>query len=158
MSFFLVLYYLHYSSASALQVLLVPIVLYVNWEFLSPNIWSLLHKSGLFPQYEDGIPNPFAPFFLLSHRVPTSSPDDPRYQKGYLDLLFVAYYVVFWSLMRQIIAVNIAGHFARRVGIRREAKVERFGEQVYAIFYWGSSSSFTDSVLVLTYASYDREL
>jgi very-long-chain ceramide synthase len=110
----------------ALRVLLVPIILYTLCQSLGPALWP--GKT---------ISNPFAPFFLLSHHVPTSSTDDPRYQKGYLDLVFIAYYVVFWSLVRQIVVVNISGRIARRVGIRREERIARFGEQVYAIFYWG---------------------
>lgn len=81
--------------------------------------------------------NPFAQFFLLSHRVPSSSADDPRYQKGWSDLVFIAYYVVFWSLIRQAINTKVLLPIARYFGIRKEQKLDRFGEQGYALVYFG---------------------
>ncbi|KAF9055413.1 longevity assurance proteins LAG1/LAC1 [Hymenopellis radicata] len=79
--------------------------------------------------------NLFQVFFLLSHYVPTSSPDDPRYQKGYYDLAFIAYYIVFWSMVRQLITVNLCQPAARYFRIRK-VKLERFGEQGYATIYF----------------------
>ena len=80
--------------------------------------------------------NPFRVLVLLSHFVSSSPPDDPRYQKGYYDLCFIAYYVFFWSMVRQIITVNLCHPFARRFGIRKEGKLDRFGEQGYALIYF----------------------
>jgi len=77
-------------SASALKLLLIPVVLYINWELLAPYIAK-------------DFPNPFAPLIFISHYIPTSSPDDPRYAKGYLDLLFVAYYIILFSFTKQTI-------------------------------------------------------
>ncbi|KAF5390515.1 hypothetical protein D9757_002711 [Collybiopsis confluens] len=108
---------------SSLKVLLVPLILYVNWELVSPILGS-------------GISNPFSQFFLLSHRVPSSSVNDPRYQKGWSDLLFIAYYVVFWSLIRQSITIYIFKPTARYFGIKKEQKLDRFGEQGYAVVYF----------------------
>ena len=84
-----------------------------------------------------GIRNPFAPFIFLSYRVPESSAEDPRYQKGWFDLLFVAYYIVFWSLIRQCITLYVCRPFARSLGLKKEAKIDRLGEQVYSILYAG---------------------
>ncbi|KAJ3538716.1 hypothetical protein NM688_g6479 [Phlebia brevispora] len=110
--------------SSALKLLLIPIVLWAAWESFRPVIGK-------------DIPNPFAPLIFISHRVPTSSPEDPRYQKGYSDLLFIAYYVVVWSFFRQVITLHLCRPLARAVGIRKEDKIDRFGEQVYAIVYFG---------------------
>jgi very-long-chain ceramide synthase len=107
--------------SASLKVLLVPLVLYVNWQLLP---WS------------KHMPNPFAPFFLLSQRVPDSTSDDPRYAKGYYDVLFIAYYVVFFSLVRQLITINLCRPIARWFGIRKEGKLDRFGEQGYAFLYF----------------------
>ncbi|KAF8621577.1 hypothetical protein AX15_007603 [Amanita polypyramis BW_CC] len=109
--------------SSALFLLLVPVVLHTNWLFLAPVV-------------SPGAPNPFAPFFLLSGLVPSSSPSDPRYAKSYLDLLFIAYYVVFWSLVRQWLTINVSRPVARYLRIRKETKIDRFGEQTYALLYF----------------------
>jgi len=109
--------------ASAFKLLLLPIILYVNWEVVSPYI-------------DPGIPNPFRSLFLLSGRVPSSTADKPVYAKTYEDLLFIAYYVVFFSLLRQLIAVKAGRRIACYFGIKREAKLDRFGEQGYALIYF----------------------
>ena len=140
--FFLLLY-----PASALKLLLLPIVLYANWELVSPYI-------------QPGIQNPFRSLFLLSGRVPSSPADKPLYAKTYEDLLFIAFYIVFFSFVRQLIAVKACRPVARYFGIKREAKLDRFGEQGYALVYfmvfgaWGyvslsyQSSSSTETFLL----------
>jgi len=104
------------------KILAIPVVLYFNWQLL--------------PLSKD-YPNPFGAFFLLSHPVSDSPPDDPRYAKGYYDLLFIAYYIVFFSLVRQLITINLCRPIARYFGIRKEGKLDRFGEQGYAFIYFG---------------------
>ncbi|KAG6810872.1 hypothetical protein H0H92_009993 [Tricholoma furcatifolium] len=108
---------------SSLKLLLVPIVLYINWELTS---------FYLAP----GFTNPFSACFLLAGHVPESSTSDPRYAKSYLDLVFIAYHVVFFSLVRQIIVVNICRPVAKWFGLKRETKLDRFGEQGYAWIYF----------------------
>lgn len=123
--------------ASALKLLLLPIVLYANWELVSP-------YTG------PGIQNPFGSLFLLSGRVSSSPADKPLYAKTYKDLLFIAYYIVFFSLLRQLIAVKACQPIARYFGIKRKAKLDRFGEQGYALVYfmvfgaWGHVSVTAD--------------
>ncbi|KAF7433033.1 hypothetical protein PC9H_004979 [Pleurotus ostreatus] len=109
----------------AFKILIVPVILYINWDLITPFVDPSLQSR-----------NPFAPLFLLSHRVPASSEEDPRYQKGYLDLLFIAYYIVFWSCIRQIITVNICKRICHYFGIKKQVKIERFGEQGYAFVYF----------------------
>ncbi|KAN0097511.1 sphingosine N-acyltransferase lac1 [Tylopilus felleus] len=111
------------SPASSFKLLLMPLVLYINWEVLAPFV-------------AHGPPNPFRPFFFISYRIPSSPDSDVRYQKGYLDLVFVAYYIVFFSFVRQIITVNVCHPIARYFGIKRRAKLDRFGEQGYAAIYF----------------------
>ncbi|KIM46094.1 hypothetical protein M413DRAFT_65240 [Hebeloma cylindrosporum] len=105
------------------KLLLVPIVLYVNWEILAPYL-------------ERGIPNPFAPVFLLSGYIPTSSPDDIRYRKTWWDLAFISYYIVFFSFVREILTIKVSRPLAKYFGLKRLSKVDRFGEQTYALFYF----------------------
>ncbi|KAJ3843399.1 longevity assurance proteins LAG1/LAC1 [Lentinula raphanica] len=116
--------------AVSLRVLLVPVILSLIWVLVSPILVQLI------PQFSPDLPNPFTRFFLLSNRVPSSSIDDPRYQKGWSDLLFIAYYVVFWSFVRQSLSIYVFIPFARYCGIKKQ-KLDRFAEQGYAMVYFG---------------------
>jgi len=109
--------------ASSLKLLLIPIVLWVNWELITPHI-------------AQGVDNPITPLLTISHRVPGSPPEDPRYQKGYFDLAFIAYYVIFWSFVRQSLTIYVLKPMARWFGVKKEIKLERFAEQGYAIIYF----------------------
>jgi acyl-CoA-dependent ceramide synthase len=79
-----------------------------------------------------------APLLFISYPTPSPTDDstDPRYRKGWLDLVFVAYYVVFFSFVRQSVLFGICYPVARYFGIRKREKLARFGEQGYAIFYF----------------------
>ncbi|KAF9818300.1 hypothetical protein IEO21_02815 [Rhodonia placenta] len=110
--------------ASSFKLLLITVVLWCNWELLAPYV-------------APGLSNPFAPLLFISHRVPDSPPHDPRYAKGYLDLVFIAFYVVFWSFWRQIVTLHFARPAGQWFGIKKEAKLARFGEQAYAVAYFG---------------------
>ncbi|KAJ3512540.1 hypothetical protein NLJ89_g3464 [Agrocybe chaxingu] len=105
------------------KLLLLPLVLYANWELIAPYA-------------KPGIPNPFAPLFLLSGRIPDVKPDDPRYQKSWWDFAFLGYYVVFFSFVREALNINVSRPTARYFGLKREAKIDRFGEQAYALLYF----------------------
>jgi len=104
----------------------LPPFLYLLWAAIAP-----LVNGQAAHDY-----NPFAATFILSGRTVGSTDDDPRYAKTWSDLLFIAYYVVFFSFLRQVVAVNVSRRIARRYGIRKEAKLDRFGEQFYALFYF----------------------
>ena len=75
---------------------------------------------------------------FISHPLPDSSPDDPRYRKGWLDLVFIGYHIIVFSFIRQFTLFHIVYPIARRLGVRKPAKVERFGEQGYAMLYYGA--------------------
>ncbi|KAI0719844.1 TLC domain-containing protein [Cerioporus squamosus] len=105
--------------SSSLRILLFFGGLWASWEVIAPR----------------DLPNPFTPLLFISHYIPTSSPDDPRYRKGYLDLLFIAYYIVFWSFVRQIIIIYLFRPLARHFRVNK-AKLVRFGEQGYAMLYF----------------------
>jgi len=120
--------------ASSFKLLMIPIVLYINWELLAPYV-------------APDVPNPIAPLIFISHPIPSSSPDDPRYAKGYLDLVFLAFHIVFYSFLRQFVTTIICWPIARYFGIKKQGKLDRFGEQGYALLYftimgaWGFVSS-----------------
>lgn len=113
---------------------MIPIILYINWELLAPYITP-------------DLPNPIAPLIFISHPILSSSPDDPRYAKGYLDLVFLAFHIVFYSFLRQFVTTFLCWPVARYFGIKKQAKLDRFGEQGYALLYftvmgaWGFVSS-----------------
>ena len=117
------------AIGSSLKILLIFVILWANWEITAPYVSKDLR-------------NPFAPLLFISHRIPTSSEDDPRYQKGYFDLVFIAYYIVFWSFVRQSLTIYICRPVARWFGIKKEAKLDRFGEQAYAVIYFGITSAW----------------
>lgn len=114
----------HTTKASSAKILLTFVVLWANWEILAPYVAK-------------DAPNPFAPLLFISYRIPTSPDDNPRYHKGYLDLVFIAYYIVFWSFVRQVVTINLCRPIARWFGLKKEVKLDRFGEQGYAVLYWG---------------------
>ncbi|KAJ7435278.1 longevity assurance proteins LAG1/LAC1 [Mycena latifolia] len=114
------------EPTKALPIVLVPIVLFLNWEFLVP------HLAQIFGAHDIPKENPLAPLLLLSHRVP----GERRYARGTGDLAFVAYHVVVFSLVRQVITVNVGRHVGRFFGLVRAGKLDRFGEQAYAFVYF----------------------
>ncbi|KZT12481.1 longevity assurance proteins LAG1/LAC1 [Laetiporus sulphureus 93-53] len=114
--------------SSSFKILLIVFVLWSNWEVITPFVVP-------------GLPNPFAPLLFISHPVPPSpttlsTPEHPRYAKGYLDLVFIAYYIVFWSFFRQVVTLYLCRSIANFFGIKKEAKLARFGEQGYAMVYF----------------------
>ena len=107
-------------------MVLFPIFLHICWITFTPLIPSHLP------------PSPFSPLFFVSHPTPSPTDDvsDPRYRKGWFDLIFLAYHVVFFSFVRQTVIYRIFTPIAQYFGIRKEGKLSRFGEQGYAIVYF----------------------
>jgi acyl-CoA-dependent ceramide synthase len=112
---------------------------------LTPHLKPLLEPlaPALGPYVPNGrITNPFGPMFLLSGKIATSDPDDPRYAKDWCDLLFLAYNVIFFSCFRQLVTVTMFRRIAKYFGIKKEAKLDRFGEQGYAVVYFGITGAW----------------
>ncbi|KAJ7368394.1 longevity assurance proteins LAG1/LAC1 [Mycena albidolilacea] len=133
------------EPAESFKLLLVPLILYTNWELLTPHLKPLLEPlaPALGPYVPNGrITNPFGPIFLLSGKIATSDPDDPRYAKDWCDLLFLAYNVIFFSCFRQLVTVIMFRRIAKYFGIKKEAKLDRFGEQGYAVVYFGITGAW----------------
>ncbi|KAJ7507913.1 longevity assurance proteins LAG1/LAC1 [Mycena galericulata] len=133
------------EPVEALKLLIIPVVLYINWELLTPQLDTLLEPLApiIGPYLPNGhLSNPFGPVFLISHKVPTSDPADPRYAKGWCDLLFIAYNIVFFSFFRQLVTVTLFRPIANYFGIKKEAKLDRFGEQGYALVYFALSGAW----------------
>ena len=110
-------------------------MLWCGWELLAPCA-------------AEGVTNPFSPLLFISHRIPSSSDNDPRYQKGYLDLVFIAYYIIFWSFIRQSIIIYIFKPIARHYHVKK-SKFDRFGEQGYAFIYFAVMATWGIVYLLL---------
>ncbi|KAI0307160.1 longevity assurance proteins LAG1/LAC1 [Multifurca ochricompacta] len=112
--------------STSLRMVLLPLVLHIIWIVFAPLFFT--HPP----------PSPFAPLFFISHPTPSPTDDitDPRYRKGWFDLVFLAYYVVVFSFVRQFFLFKVCYPIAHHFGIRKEGKLARFGEQGYAIIYF----------------------
>lgn len=97
--------------------------------------WQLLLDSY--------ISNPLTPFLIISYPLP-QLPSDGRqlYGKGWLDLCFLLFYVVFFSFVRQAVTEWIVRPVARWFNLRSESKTLRFMEQGYAFIYFSFFSAF----------------
>jgi acyl-CoA-dependent ceramide synthase len=104
---------------SSLKLLLIPWILYFNWNIFAP-----------------GMDNPFKYLLFINYRMPDSPDHAPLYIKGYGDIAFTLYYIIVFSFIRQSLTLWFLGPLGRRLGIRSEAKIERFTEQGYAIIYF----------------------
>lgn len=124
------------QPASSAKLAGLVFLAYINWNIFTPQV-----------------ANPFEPLIFLSHRVPISQvvTADPllalkgdlvRYQKGYKDLLFLLFYIIVFSCIRQTTTLYFFKPFAAWWGIKNERKRERFMEQGYALLYWGSAGAF----------------
>ncbi|KLO10177.1 longevity assurance proteins LAG1/LAC1 [Schizopora paradoxa] len=107
--------------SSSFKLLIIPIVLFGFCKIFFPN--------G---------PNPFEPMLFISHQIPDSPKDAPRYAKGPMDLVFLAYHIIVFSFIRQFTLFYILHPIALRLGIKKGSKLERFGEQAYAVLYYGT--------------------
>jgi hypothetical protein len=86
--------------------------------------------------------NPITPFIFLSHphtRLPKVD-EVQKYGKGWKDVAFLSFYVIFFSFLRQSVVLYIVKPLAAMGGIKRGRKTERFTEQGYSLFYWGLAS------------------
>jgi len=110
------------TLASSFKILVVPIILFLNWELLGPFVAS-------------NLPNPFGPLLFISYPITLKS-GEVRYAKGYLDLAFIAYYIIIFSFLRQVATIHLCRPIARYFKIKRQSQLDRFGEQGYALAYF----------------------
>jgi len=110
------------SPASALKLLLIPLVLYINWEFwphMSPRISpTFCGRSYLYRTISQ-------PLLQTTHVMPR-----------YLYLVFVAYYIIFFSFVRPNGTISLCRPLARHFAITKQTKIAD-GEQGHALVYFG---------------------
>src|SRR5258708_8500102 len=109
----------YFLAASSLRILLLPVFLHINWIVFTPLISS--HPP----------PSPFAPLLFISYPTPSPTDDstDPRYRRGWLDLVFLAYYGFFFSFVPQSVLFKICYPISPRIAIHKRHNLRRFGEQ-----------------------------
>ncbi|KAF8312226.1 longevity assurance proteins LAG1/LAC1 [Clavulina sp. PMI_390] len=116
--------------ASSFKLLAAVLVLWANWEVVTPLIAAYTPYGG------GTLTNPFNPLIFISYLLPDSTAEDPRYGKGPLDLLFIGYYIIIWSFVRQSLVLHVFHPLGRYFRLKK-SKFDRFGEQGYAIVYFG---------------------
>lgn len=106
--------------AQSFTILAAVIGSYCAWELFVPTAYA----------------NPFADFLFVAYALP-HDPNDPagfvRCQKGPKDLLFLPFYIVAFSFLRQAVTQYLVRPFGARIGISK-GKMGRFMEQVRVLF------------------------
>ena len=110
---------------------------------INPSTSNPLH-SAIFLSYP-APPDPTAPY-----------PDAIQYGKGLRDIIFVGFYMFFFSFTREIIMQRLLRPIALRCGITKKAKVARFMEQTYTAVYFGVFCPFGLYVMYHTEVWYFR--
>ncbi|KAK4221657.1 putative sphingosine N-acyltransferase-like protein [Podospora fimiseda] len=78
--------------------------------------------------------NPIHPFIFLSYKLP-SSPQNGLYNKGPLDILFVIFYTIFLTFIRNFFMSEILLPSSRHFRISSPGKQLRFAENTYTALY-----------------------
>lgn len=91
--------------------------------------------------------NPLAPLLFISYPLtPTveelATGSSTRYGKGPLDLVFLVFYIVVFSFLRQSITEFVIRPFCMSLGLKSKSKITRFMEQAYAVVYFTASGSY----------------
>lgn len=110
-----------------------------------------------------GVHNPLSHLLFISYRLPNEtvlenepelaasvasgalsldSPELVRYGKGLLDLVFMGFYIVAFSLLRQGLMLWVFKPLFEPYVRGNSKKLTRILEQCYAIFYWGTFGVF----------------
>uniref|UniRef100_A0A060T2S4 ARAD1C35134p n=1 Tax=Blastobotrys adeninivorans TaxID=409370 RepID=A0A060T2S4_BLAAD len=84
--------------------------------------------------------NPLHKFICLSYRIEGSDP--VMYGKGKKDFAFVAFYMIFFTFVREFCMQMVLRPIAYKCGITKKGKVSRFMEQTYSMLYYGLSGPF----------------
>ncbi|KAH8924097.1 longevity assurance proteins LAG1/LAC1, partial [Atractiella rhizophila] len=86
--------------------------------------------------------NPLQPLVFPSYKLEPIAEDGgvPKYGKGLKDIVFLLFGIIVFSFVRQSFTLWVCKPFARWMGIKSEAKLSRFMEQGYAVFYFGCTT------------------
>lgn len=111
------------NPLSSLKIIIAILTLWASLEFL-PLPFDL--KS-----------NPLNPALFISYPLEFKAKDggQQRFDKGLLDIPFLAFYVIVFSFIRQGVTEFLLRPLAKWSGLKSEAKQTRFMEQAYAVVY-----------------------
>ncbi|GAA6064744.1 hypothetical protein JCM10212_001596 [Sporobolomyces blumeae] len=121
------------SPAKTLSVIVATVSTYFVLERCVPS-YSTLHGNS----------NPLRPLLLISYPLEPTLADrgEQKYGKGLDDVVFLSFYIIVFSFLRQSITEYLIRPVAKRLGLRTESKQARFMEQAYAIVYFSASGAF----------------
>ncbi|RPA75679.1 longevity assurance proteins LAG1/LAC1 [Ascobolus immersus RN42] len=93
--------------------------------------------------------NPLHTFIFISYprasgstSPTTSGTSSTVFGKGLLDLRFVTFYTAVFSFTREFLTQELLRPLARRLGLRKKGKVNRFMEQAYTALYFAVFGPF----------------
>ncbi|GAA5892554.1 hypothetical protein JCM8208_005849 [Rhodotorula glutinis] len=104
--------------------------------------WAVLEQRTSSSSLADS--NPLSPLVRISYALPPIPGDasSVRYGKGPKDLVFLAFYIVVFSFVRQALTEYLLRPLAKALGLKTEGKITRFMEQAYAVVYFSWSGAF----------------
>lgn len=104
--------------------------------------------------------NPLHAALFLSYPQPPDPtsrwPQAAQYGKGVKDVVFVAFYTVFFTFTRELLMSRLLRPLALRNGLTRRAKIARFAEQSYTAAYFAVFVPFGLYVMYRTEVWYFR--
>lgn len=80
--------------------------------------------------------NPLFRFVSISYNVPNSN----RYRKGFNDICFVFYHMVFFTFLREFVMQKIMLPITQKINMRSQHKIKRTMEQAYSVVYYSVAS------------------
>ncbi|KAK6456352.1 acyl-CoA-dependent ceramide synthase [Scheffersomyces xylosifermentans] len=128
------------STSSSTDTALLKKIIIAFRELTYRHTWiiPLLVLLASYSTYYLSGPNTEVHKFLERLVVPSYKiPGTNQYGKGENDFYFVFFYAIFFTFLREFVMVCFLRPIARALGVKKEAKVKRFMEQAYAIFYYG---------------------
>ncbi|KAJ2722034.1 Sphingosine N-acyltransferase lag1 [Coemansia sp. Benny D115] len=93
-----------------------------------------LSLLGVMHGYDYFVTKGTSPFVHLQHKIPGDV--QGRYYRGKLDVYFIAYWVVMFTLVRALVMYRVLEPFIRWYGVRSQHKITRFGEQGWLTIYY----------------------
>lgn len=103
--------------------------------WLTPLVILLAVYLAYFASGNRTASNPLHVFVAISYK----NEETNMYGKGVKDLYFVLFYMIFFTFLREFLMQMVLRPFSLRLGVKKEGKVKRMMEQLYAIVYYGFS-------------------
>ena len=119
-----------------------------NNTWISPLLLLIVCYSVLFLSADKSESSILHRFFMLSYPIEGTSPT--QYGKGPKDFAFVGFYMLFFTFFREFCMQVILRPLARKLGVLKKSKINRFMEQTYSIIYYGISGPFGLSIMYHT--------